>query len=705
MARILPLTPGPAPWLSGTQNDPALGLFAEVGCRLAVQHTTVVPGAVTWMTVQAGQVATGPDFIPGPDLDRQDLRVRVQVGDKIWQSTLMPLRLPAPAVAFEPYPEILDQGDGTETVPLGYLFDGDGLSYSSPDPINIDPASGLAAIPVTGPVSDGVITVVASNSGGRATIRVPYVVEPPSVRPVVFGALTCAGHGGCQTNHYSDKIRDTGGTGIALANGRIVAGHNPLQPGVITLRNGTQMVLEVAANEYSVADADEALDALKQAAPGSTVRLRPTARKLHLRLRGLVLDHVTLAGTAGHSVSRIEIDNCRGLTLQDLTVIFDNSAGADFKPGDEFYTCVIRNSHNITLKDCRFDCDPKRDGGHQTIASLIKRFGAVRTNRSSVEITECRFDRVRDAIVANWGKAYIHGCHFRQVFEDAITGLHTHWQVDDNEATLFEGTSVRDFPGQLSGTPRPGTIMRTASGDNAIEFIRSTGGRVRARLNNYNLPRNGQRFIDARGNSFTIQGRSKEAKGLNIHGDFFQPILLKNSPGDCQVIARRNFVYRTLPYSLGTISQEPNTQGILAQRNGGPHYHAPCEITHNVIATGQPIGIKAAFCGDGTISNNTVIWAEMGVRSDLEISRCRNLRVERNAGDNNSRGAVDDKGGHSNVSVNDNFFVQGRGIGQIQTYNAPFTYPQTRVGLSPIPGSVLDSRRAGALDSRGRFRR
>ncbi|MGV6804447.1 MAG: hypothetical protein ACWA49_09595 [Ruegeria sp.] len=703
MTRILPLSPASPAWLDGTLPDPATGPFVQAGQALSLRGTGAPDAQVAWLTSQSGQVGSGAVFTPGPELDRQELFVRVTLAGTRRQSPALPVRLPCPTAVFEPYPEIFDLGDGTEALPLRGCFAGDGLIFSSPDPIYIDPVTGIAEIPVTEPVSDGVITVFAANSGGRAELRLPYIVEEPYPRPVVFGGLSCPGHGGCEAP--ARALSDDGGTGLTLAGARLVPGSGLPKPGVMRFDDGSEWLVEVAANEYSVASGAEAARALKGAAPGSTVRLRAGARNVQLRLNGVHLTDVTLTADPGHSVERIELTDCSGITFEGLTIISDNSAGTGFKPTDAFYACAIRGSRDIAFRSCTFDCDPRQDGTMQSISSLMKRFGAIRANRSQIEVADCRIERVRDGIVANWGRAYIHGCHFRQIFEDAITGLHTHWQVDDNQATLFEGSSVRDLPGQISGNPVPGTLMRAPDGSNAVEVVRVQPGLLRARLNNYNLPRKGQRFEDGRGNSFVMTGRSKEARGMNIHGDFFQPILLKDSPGDCQVIARRNFVYRSLPYSRGTINQEPNTQGILAQRNGGPHYHAPCEITHNIIATGQPIGIKAMFCGDGIIANNTVIWAEMGIRSDLEIGRCRNLRVERNAGDNNSGGAVDDKKKHQNVIVAGNFHVPGRRGGQQQAYAAPFTYPQTLASFAPKPGSALDLSGAGALDSQGRWRR
>lgn len=703
MVRLLSLSPSAPAWLDGTLTDPSSGPFVRAGTALQLRGDPGPGAAVSWMTRQSGQVATGPEFTPGPDLDRHDLFVQVTLNGVMWQSPSLPLRLPVPACVADPYPEIFDLADGVELLPFAGCFSGERLTFSSPDPIHIDPLTGMAEIPVTEPVSNGFITVIATNSGGRAQMRLPYVVEAPALRPVLFGALTCPGQGGCAATGRA--LRDAGQTGLVLAGGQVTPGPALPQPGILQFDDGSEMLIEIAANEYSVSNADEAARALSRAAPGEVVRLRASARDQYLRLNGLHLGGVTLTADPGHSIARIEISACSGLILEGLNVVSDNSAGPDFKPGDASYACVIQNSRDITVQSCSFDCDPRQTGGYQSIQSLMKRFGGIRANRSEITVADCRFERVRDGIVANWGRAYIHHCRFRQIYEDAITGLHTHWQVDDNEATLFEGSYVRDIPGQLTGNPAPGTILRTADGNNVIEIVRVQPGMLRARVNNYNLPRQGQRFEDRRGNGFVPTGRSKEARGLNIHGDFFQPILLKNSPGDCQVIARRNFVYRSLPFSRGEISQEPNTQGILAQRNGGPHYHAPCEITHNVIATGQPIGIKAMFCGDGIISNNTVLWAEMGIRSDLEIGRCRNLRVERNAGDNNSGGGVDDKKGHQNVIVAGNFHVPARGNGQAQAYVAPFSYPQTLAGLAPRPGSALDQSGAGALDSKGQFRR
>ena len=693
----------PAPMmLDGLMDDPETGAFARIGVALYA-FSPLADGVVFhWHTLQQPDLAVGIEFCPGPELDGQDIYLEARLGRNSWQSSAVPLRLTPPQTVLDPDPEVFEQGDEVDILPMARFFSGQNLVYSSPDTYRIDPISGLLEVPTDTPVENGIIRVRAVNSGGMAELALPYHVEAGPDHCLWFGARTLPGHGACALPRQARALRNNHQTGLVVANAGVVVGPRGPSAGALKFDTGLRWQVQVASREYSVASAAEAQTALKQARSGETVRLRSSVRALSLNLRGLKSSGVILTGEPGHSIERIELDNCVGLSLSGLDFRHDNSAGGWFKAGDTNYVCVLRNCRGVVIEDCHFDCDPRQTGGKQDLNSLMKRFGAIRASGSVVEVSRCRIIRARDGVVVNDGQAYIHHCNFRQIFEDAITGLHTDWQVDDNDATLFEATYVRDFPGTLSGNLAVGAALRTADGANALEVVRLEGGVLRARVNNYNLPVAGQVFKDKVGNSFTVRGKGKEAPGLNLHGNFFQPILLKDSRRNYQVVVRRNVVYRSTPYSRGAVAQEPNTEGMRIQRNGGGHLHAPVEITHNIIATGQPAGIHCFFCADGLIANNTVLWGEMGYRSDIEIRNGRNLRVERNAGDDNQDDGVDDKGGNVNTRIAGNFRARGRD--QKKIYNAPYTYPQTRKGLAPRSGSALDLSGAGALKPDGNFR-
>jgi hypothetical protein len=80
------------------------------------------------------------------------------------------------------------------------------------------------------------------------------------------------------------------------------------------------------------------------------------------------------------------------------------------------------------------------------------------------------------------------------------------------------------------------------------------------------------------------------------------------------------------------------------------------------------------------------------------------MTVQFNAGDNNLGGAVDNNGGNSGVTISGNVFVDGNNGAQALQYASPYTYPQTKAGFAPVPGSVVDAGSAGALTTAGQFR-
>lgn len=420
------------------------------------------------------------------------------------------------------------------------------------------------------------------------------------------------------------------------------------------------------------------------------------------------LTGVTITGATGHTIDSISLSSVTGLTLSGLNVENDNSGGANWASSSDAAVSVT-SSTGVVLMGLVIDCGPTETPlAQQTVASLSKRFGGFYISNSTVTVTGCEVYRVRDGLNANDSDMTVTGCDFVQIFEDAITGGRTHWTVDDNTATLFEGVYGKRFYGTITGVITAGMLLDNGlSGDSkkVLSVVNVAAGYVEGHYNNYRKPSISETFSDGLGNSIEITSDTSEFDG--IHGDFFQPLLKAggDSTENKRCYARRNYVYRTSDYTFDTLGQEQNVQGILAQLNGSAYNHAPLDISYNVIAGGQPIGITSNGGSNGQILNNTIIWSEYRVGgADISVSQSTNLTISGNVGDNNSGGVIDDDGGNTNVTITDNVFVDGDNGDQLAEYGAIYTYPQTLVAFAPVLSGVVDLGDAGALTTAGVFR-
>lgn len=460
----------------------------------------------------------------------------------------------------------------------------------------------------------------------------------------------------------------------------------------------------------TVSSQSELAAAAAAATPGTVIELAAAVQNATLALTGISVQPpgLTIRQAPGARLRKLDLQDCAHIRLEGLVFEWDNQAGPDFgTPGfsaDQAYALVINASQSIEVLHCQFDLDPTQTGTRQTIASLKKRPGAIRSTGSSGEVGNCSFVRVRDGLVLKSGTWNVHHNHGQQIFEDFCTGDATHWTFDDNSATLFEGSYVRSYTVASTAGLNPGETF--VKGPQVIEIhaiLNATT--LHGQINNYDLPGTGV-FSGtgmAAGKSLTVTATGGEVAGLNIHGDMFQPLLLSGS-ASYQLTARRNIGYRSLPYDTNAICQEPNTQFILAQRNGGSGAWDPCIITHNISALGQPFGIKLQQGRNGHLDYNSVLWGERGIRSDIEFDHLTNMTVRFNAGDNNLGGAVDNNGGNSGITISGNVFVDGNNGAQALQYASPYTYPQTKAGFAPVPGSGVDAGSAGALTTAGQFR-
>lgn len=86
------------------------------------------------------------------------------------------VRYAAPTLRADPPEEIFDESEGVELVETALVFAGENLTFTAKGFV-IDPRTGVLSLPVDRPVSGGIVTIVASNSGGAAAATLRYTVE------------------------------------------------------------------------------------------------------------------------------------------------------------------------------------------------------------------------------------------------------------------------------------------------------------------------------------------------------------------------------------------------------------------------------------------------------------------------------------------------------------------------------------------------
>jgi hypothetical protein len=468
-----------------------------------------------------------------------------------------------------------------------------------------------------------------------------------------------------------------------------------------------------SAADYTVTDQSSLNNAMASATSGEVIEFAASAQDGQFSYStSQTLTGVTMRCASGVTIEKLDLANITGLTLDGMAFEWDNQGGTDFGgsgfAADQAYALVLNTCQGITVSNSTFDMDPTQNGSRQTIATLRKRPGGIRSTSSGgttqCEITGCTFTRVRDAMVLKSGDWNVNNNHGTQIYEDFCVGDATDWTFDDNTATLFEGSYVRDYTVASTTGLVVGEVY--VKGNEVIEiFSVQSGTVIWGQINNYDLPSTGL-FTGtgaATGKSFTVTATGLEVTQYNIHGDMFQPLMLSGSTS-YRLHARRNIGYRTLAYDTTGVCQEPNSQLILAQRNGGSGKWDPCVITHNISSLGQPIGIHVMHGNNGNLDYNSVLWGQRGIRSDLEFDNLTNMSVQFNVGDNNSGGAVDDDGGNTSTTIANNVFVDGNNGDQATEYAAPYTYPQSKASFAPVASGAIDTGSAGALTTAGEFR-
>lgn len=99
------------------------------------------------------------------------------------------VRYAAPTRRAELAEEVFDEAEGVELVETAPAFAGENLSFSA-EGFAIDARTGVLSLPVDAPVSGGIVTIAARNSGGAATAELRYTVEGAPGRTLGAGDVT-----------------------------------------------------------------------------------------------------------------------------------------------------------------------------------------------------------------------------------------------------------------------------------------------------------------------------------------------------------------------------------------------------------------------------------------------------------------------------------------------------------------------------------
>jgi hypothetical protein len=543
-------------------------------------------------------------------------------------------------------------------------------------------------------------------------------VSDGSVVSTSFGALTIAGAGGIPVTGTSISSGDASGH-WQISGGRISpspAGDTAnlnLGPYSLVLNDDQEVNITIAPDVYSVRDATELSAAVTAAASNKTIRLRAAATGIQVTLTTQTKTGLTITGEAGHSFDSISQTNCTGITWDGCNVVNDNSGGSDWAASTN--AAVFADGGTFTFQNGSIDCGPTEGSGLQTTPTMRKRFGGVYATDTTLVFDGNTVTRVRDGIVtANGTDATITNNSFSRYFEDCITGTSTDWTVDDNTATIAEGQNARRYNGTITGTITVGMLLTnglTGDSKKIILVDAVAAGYVEGIYNNYAIPAVAETYSDGSGNQIVISSISSTSIRDGIHGDFFQP-LLNGATQDHRLYARRNTIIRSLPYDYNNVGQEQNVASIFAEDAGGSYDWNPCDVRYNVCAGGSLDGMTVQSGKNGQVAFNTVLWTEGGIsalgfgNNRINISRCENLRIEKNVGDNNAGGVVTDGGSHvANVIVADNTFVDGDNGSQLTVFNANlYTYPQELAFFAPQASSSVDTAGSGALTTAAAFR-
>ena len=521
-----------------------------------------------------------------------------------------------------------------------------------------------------------------------------------------FGALTLSGAGGVDLPSGATSITNAGGTNLTVSGGKVVPVSNGVSAGTATFNNGATMAVTATADEYSALTAAEVSAAATAAGSNKTVRIRAAAQAIQITLPDMAKTGMVVTGESGHSIDELSMGAVSGITFSGLNIENDNSAGAPWNASTN--AAISVGVSTVTFDDCDINCGPAETEGdteYRPMSVQYQRFGGFSISAGATAIANnCRIRRVRDGINANDVNLTVTNCDFRELTEDAITGLRpSPWVITGNTATVFEGRPGKRYRGTITGTLTVGTILtngQTGISKRMIEVVAVGADYVDGHYNNWQIPDTVTYAPEGEWPSptNTIAVTSIDGNPITgydgIHGDFVQP-LGNNSDAAHAVTVHNNMVLREQPHELNTIGREQNPQPFLIQ--GHASFTGNWEnlsVHGNVASGGQPIGLRLASVLGGTVTCNTILDAEYGETVEIETFHDENLLLYRNAGQ------VSQTENNQNVAELENIDLAD------WTTQFPnlYTYPQTKASFTPGVGGSIEAGGIGALDSSGNFR-
>lgn len=185
--------------LPGIALAPSLAGAGVIGTELALDPgiwTGFPAPTLTFQWRRDGEAIPGASArayapVPGDDGCRLDCLVAAAspAGRAEAVTAAVVVRYAAPTRRAELAEEVFDEAEGVELVETAPAFAGENLSFSA-EGFAIDARTGVLSLPVDAPVSGGIVTIAARNSGGAATAELRYTVEGAPGRTLGAGDVT-----------------------------------------------------------------------------------------------------------------------------------------------------------------------------------------------------------------------------------------------------------------------------------------------------------------------------------------------------------------------------------------------------------------------------------------------------------------------------------------------------------------------------------
>lgn len=191
--------------------------------------------------------AVGPAYTPDDGDDGCHLSARRDTPEGVAESAPLQIRQVPPSVRPLILDEVFDWLSGEQPIPAALVFEGRGLRYSlAGGRGRIDPLTGQVLVPTDRPHSGDSLTVMAENSGGRASLEIRVAVEGPADAAETHQADSLTVDG---VTFYFDRpceigrfITGGGGEGDPFVIGPVLLlGYDPAPVTVGPARNGAML--------------------------------------------------------------------------------------------------------------------------------------------------------------------------------------------------------------------------------------------------------------------------------------------------------------------------------------------------------------------------------------------------------------------------------------------------------------------------------